>query len=107
MEQSFRPTHEIESYGPVMVIDEGTEDGSSGAYTAEEFAASAWPRVRLTTQDRWLDYGSGDAEDVTHRVKPYGSAIEITDQGTDRETLVTNGRRYWLDLTADPQNSIG
>lgn len=32
---------------------------------------------------------------------------EITERGTDRETLAFNGLRYWLDLTSDPQNSIG
>jgi hypothetical protein len=35
------------------------------------------------------------------------STYEITDQGTDREALVFDGLRYWLDLIGDPQNSIG
>ena len=35
------------------------------------------------------------------------STFEIIDRGTDRETLDYNGLHYWLDLTSDPQNSIG
>lgn len=34
-------------------------------------------------------------------------AFEITDQGTDREILLHNGLRYWLDVTSDPGNAIG
>lgn len=35
------------------------------------------------------------------------STYEITDPGTDREALVYGSLRYSLDLTGDPQNSIG
>lgn len=65
------PTHEIAGYGPVTLIDEGVEDGSSGAYRDGE---EGWSRVRRTADGRWLDYGAGDPEDVTHRVRELGVA---------------------------------
>lgn len=65
----FQPTHEIESYGPVQLIDEGTDDGSSGAYTAAEFAESRWPRVRRMADGRWFDGTDSEPEDITYRVR--------------------------------------
>jgi hypothetical protein len=61
------PTHEIDHYGTVTLVDEGVEDGSSGAYLEGE---EGWPRIRRTAEGRWLDYHMpADPVDITHNVR--------------------------------------
>ncbi len=69
MTEQFEATHLIGDE-PVMLIDEGVEDGSSGAYTLAEWEdGKTWPCVRRMADGRWLTDTSGDLEDITHRVR--------------------------------------
>jgi hypothetical protein len=65
----FHPTHTLDGV-PVQVIDEGTEDGSSGVYTIADVARSAWPAARVRKDGVWIEGASWESNDLAAEIAP-------------------------------------